>query len=77
MMVAPRVHSDVADYFLFKVEREGAKMVTLSIERTVGLLMDSDTIPVLNVNYDTILNDLKTLGCVRFADKVNQYEYAV
>lgn len=75
MMVAPRVHSDVADYFLFKVEREGVKMITLSIERTVGLFMESDTIPVLNVNYDTILNDLKTMGCVQFADKVNSYSY--
>ena len=77
MMIAPRVHSDVTDFFRYKVISDNVKMVTLSIERSVGLFMDSGTIPILNDNYDTIINDLKTLGCSEFADKVNQYQYAV
>lgn len=76
LMVAPRIHSDVVDFFLYKVERDNAKMITLSIEKTVSLFSESSTILRLNENYDQILSDLKRLGPTKFADAVNSYVFA-
>ncbi len=76
MMIAPRIHYDVADYFSYKTEREKVKMLTLTIERTVELFMESETILRLNDNFDTILRDLLSIGHIKFVDKVNTFRYS-
>lgn len=76
MMIAPRVHTDVADYFQYKAERESLKITPLSIERTIGLFRESETIPKLGVNYDEILNLLLTSSIQVYTDTINAYKVA-
>ena len=58
MMIAPNVHSDVADFFQFKAIRDEVKITPLTIERTIGLLNDSDTLQELGLHYDDILQSI-------------------
>lgn len=76
MMIAPRVHSDVADYFQYKADRESLKITPLSIERTVGLFKESDTLPKLGVKYDDILNLLLNSSVQVYTDTINAYRVA-
>jgi len=77
MMIAPRVHPDVEDWFQFRSIREKTKMMALSIERVTGLFVDSNSIPVLNTNYDELLNKLIEGDPITFADEMNSYVAAV
>ena len=73
MMVAPCVHDDVADFFQFKAIREDVKITPVTIERTVGLFMDSETLQSLGINYDEILQLLKNSSISIYTDKMNSY----
>lgn len=73
MMIAPRVHTDVADYFQYKAERYGLKITPLSIERTIGLFQDSDTLSELGLNYDQILELLLNNSVQVYTDTINGY----
>lgn len=76
VMVAPRVHSDVVKFFKFLVMVDNSMMTTLSIEKSLGMFMESNTIPELNASFDGIIDEMKNLSLERFADKINAYVYA-
>ena len=73
MMIAPRVHEDVARYFKFEAMEDEAKITPLTIERTIGLFQDSKTLQELGINYDIILNLLVTQKVQIYTDSVNSY----
>ena len=77
VMVAPRVHADVADFFRYKVITDNARLMPLSIERTVGLINESETITILNANYDQLIKLLKEAQCNVFADTINKYSFSL
>ena len=74
MMIAPRVHSDIADYFQYRSDRDHLKIIPLSIERTIGLFQDSETLNQLGINYDVILQLLLTTAAQVYTDKINAYK---
>lgn len=75
MMVAPRIHVDVADYFVYNAERKNVKMTTLSIAKVVGLFADSPEIEILKTNFDQVfdkmMSNVKDLSV--FVDYINLY----
>ena len=73
MMIAPCVHNDVADFFQFKAVREGVKITPITIERTIGLLKDSNTLQDLGLNYDEILQLLVNNDVEVYSDIINAY----
>lgn len=73
MMVAPYIHPDVVEFFRFKAINDKVNISTLSIEKTIGLISDSENIKDLNKNYDSIIFDLKTLDVQQFVDKINSF----
>ena len=73
MMIAPCVHDDVADFFQFKAIREDVKITPVTIERTVGLFMDSETLQLLGINYDEILQLLKNSSVAIYTNEMNSY----
>ena len=74
MMVAPYVHPDVIDYFQYQIHSSKTKMLTLTIDRTVGLLADSETVAMLADNFDEILNWFSSQPRQEVADRINAYE---
>lgn len=74
MMIAPRVHEDVARYFKFEAVEDDAKIAPLTIERTLGLFNDSDNLQQLGINYDVILNLLLTQKVQVYTDAINAYK---
>lgn len=77
MMVAPYIHPDVVEFFRFKAINDKVKISTLSIEKTIGLISDSENIKDLNHNYDSIIVDLKTLDAQQFVDKINTFRISI
>lgn len=77
MMVAPYIHADVVEFFRFKAINDKVSISTLSIEKTVALISDSESIKDLNNNYDSIIVDLKTLDVQQFVDKVNTFRITI
>ncbi len=77
MMIAPYVHSDVADYFMYKLKTEGVKLTTLTISKTIDLMMVSNDIPNLNDNYDKIIDLMKVTDATSFANLINDFEFDV
>ena len=73
MMIAPCVHTDVADFFQFKAVREGVKITPITIERTIGLLKDSNTLQDLGLNYDEILQLLVNNDVEVYSEIINAY----
>ena len=43
-MVAPYIHPGVVEFFRFKVINDKVNISTLSIEKTIGLISDSENI---------------------------------
>lgn len=74
MMIAPRVHCDIVDYFQYRSDRDNLKITPLSIERTIGLFKDSETLQQLGINYDTILQLLLTKSVQVYTDTINAYK---
>lgn len=74
MMIAPRVHSDIADYFQYRSDRDNLKIIPLSIERTIGLFQDSETLNQLGINYDVILQLLLNTAAQVYTDTINTYK---
>lgn len=73
MMVAPYVHPDVIDYFKYQIYSSNAKILTLTIDRLIGLLKDSDTVDLLTDNFDKILNWFNSHTKQEIADQINSY----
>ena len=46
---------------------------TISIEKTIGLISNSESVKDLNNNYDSIIIDLKALDVQQFVDKINTF----
>ncbi len=74
-MIAPSVHTDVADYYQYQADAKSVKITTLSIERVVGLFDESKTVKELNNNFDKLVDDLINLQPEEFAEKVNTYRF--
>lgn len=74
MMVAPYVHPDVIDYFQYQIHSSKTKILTLTIDRTVGLLVDSETVAMLANNFDEVLNWFSSQPKQKVADRINSYE---
>ena len=73
MMIAPRVHEDVARYFRYEAKEGEAKIAPVTIERTVGLFKDSETLHDLGINYDQILDLLISQSVQIYTDTINAY----
>lgn len=73
MMIAPRVHEDVARYFKFEAQEDEAKITPVTIERTLGLFQDSETLRDLGINYDEILQLLLSNKVQVYTDTINAY----
>lgn len=73
MMVAPYVHPDVIDYFQYQIHSSRTKMLTLTIDRTVGLLVDSETVAMLANNFDEILDWFSSQSKQEVSDRINSY----
>lgn len=73
MMIAPRVHEDVARYFRYEAKEGEAKIAPVTIERTVGLFKDSETLRDLGINYDQILDLLVSQSVQIYTDTINAY----
>lgn len=73
MMIAPCVHNDVADFFQFKAIKDGVKITPITIDRTIGLFKDSDTLLELGLNYDEILRLLIDNDVEVYSDMINAY----
>lgn len=76
-MVAPCIHSDVVEFFRFKAINDKVNITTLSIERTIKLISESNNIKDLNNNYDSIIVDLKKLDVQQFVDKINTFRITI
>lgn len=77
MMVAPYINPDVVEFFRFKAINDKVNISMLSIEKTIGLISDSENIRDLNSNYDSLIVDLKTLDVQQFADKINTFKISI
>ena len=73
MMIAPRVHEDVARFFKFEAQEDEAKITPVTIERTLGLFQDSETLRELGINYDEILQLLLSNKVQVYTDTINAY----
>lgn len=73
MMIAPRVHEDVARYFRYEAKEGEAKIAPVTIERTIGLFKDSETLRALGINYDQILDLLVSQSVQIYTDTINGY----
>lgn len=76
-MVAPYIHPDIVEFFRFKAINDKVNISILSIEKTIGLISDSENINDLNNNYDSIIVDLKTLDVQQFVDKINSFRISI
>lgn len=77
MMVAPYVHPDVADYFMYKLKTENVKLTTLTIAKTIDLILESNDILNLNINYDEIIDFMKITDSISFANSINDFEFDI
>ena len=75
MMIAPVVHSDVIEFFRFKAITDNASIASITIDKTIGLFNDSETIKDLGLNFDEIVSLLKELSPDDFSEKINTYRY--
>jgi len=75
MMIAPIIHADVASFFRYQAKEEDAKITTVTIDRTVGLFAESETLNDLGVNFDEIVKLLVTLKAPEYTEKINSYRY--
>lgn len=75
MMIAPVVHSDVIEFFRFKAITDNANIASITIDKTIGLFDESDTIKDLGLNFDEIVSLLKRLSPDDFSEKINTYRY--
>jgi len=71
-MVAPRVHSDVADFFKYKAQTENVKILPLTITKTVYIIKDNQTILSLNKESDLLVERL-IANKDKFVDEVNAF----
>lgn len=73
-MIAPRVHPDVVDFFKYKHEREGVKIVSINIDWIANLLNVCSNLENLNQNFDSTLSKLDKMEKNEFADFMNDYK---
>lgn len=73
-MVAPAVHTDVVDYFVYASDRNKVSMITVSINVMVALFESSNTITKLNESFDIIFNKMMESEFDEFADLINKFK---
>lgn len=76
-LIAPRIHSDVVDYFKYKAITDTAKILPLKIDKFLDLLDRSKTIAELNANFDRELALFLTTDSYDYANLVNLFEYKI
>lgn len=76
-MDALYVHPDVADYFMYKLKTENVKLTTLTIAKTIDLILESNDILNLNINYDEIIDFMKITDSTSFANSINDFEFDI
>lgn len=74
MMIAPKVHTDVALMFYLMDISEQVKMIPTTIDRTLFLVNKSLTISNLNSNFEIDLNDMKK-SRDEYVEKINSYRF--
>lgn len=72
-MVAPAVHPDVIDYFVYASDRNNVSMITTTINVMAALFKNSDSISKLNNNFDIVFKEMIGNDVEIFADKINRY----
>lgn len=77
IMITPYIHPDVVEFFRFKAINDRVNISALSIEKTIGMIFESNNIKDLNNSYDLIINDLKTLTVQEFVDKINSFRISI
>ena len=75
LMVAPRIHADVIDFFKYKIATDNAKILSLSIDKTVDLFNMSPSILKLNNQYDIEMLILTSSSNQEYADEVNSFRF--
>ena len=72
-MIAPYIHIDTIEFFQYKLNTKNIKILPLTIERIVGLFIESENIKKLNVNFDNIVKILKDKDINEFFNIINSY----
>lgn len=75
LMVAPRIHADVIDFFKYKIATDNAKILSLSIDKTVDLFNMSPSILKLNNQYDIEMLILTSSSNREYADELNSFRF--
>mgnify|MGYP003330107710 CR=1 FL=1 len=76
ILICPKVHQDIADYFQYQVNGKHNKIIAISIKQFISLLKNSKTVDDFNTNFNLILNSLSKDESVDLHDyliKVNNY----
>ena len=73
MMIAPKVHRDITDFFQYKADKEDVHIIPITIERAIGLFKESNILSDLGINYDQILQILLEKSPQEYSDKMNEY----
>ncbi len=71
VMVAPRIHVDIARYFKFEIVSDEAKIIPLTIYKTGIMIKNCETVNALNRQFDLYIDDLIKEKPELFVDKVN------
>lgn len=71
IMVAPKIHIDVARFFRYEIKEENARIIPLTISKTTNMISESTTIKELNSNYDKFLNCILNMKIEEFVDSIN------
>ncbi len=74
IMVAPRVHVDVARYFKFEIMTDDAKIIPLTINKTATMITNSPTVKKLNDSFDKFVSCLLNLKIEEYVDSINSFE---
>lgn len=75
IMIAPRIHADVVDYFKYKIMTSNARIIPLTVDKSIGLFNMSPTIDDLNNQYDLELCLLTASSNDEYADEINKFKF--
>lgn len=73
MMVAPKVHSEISDYFAYKSKTQNVSLIPITIGLLCEWLKSSDDVISLNGNFDYYLDKLLNLQNIEYTDLVNVF----
>lgn len=77
LMIAPRAHSDVVDFFRYQIFRCNARIIMVTIDKAVELIATSPNIDALNNKYDVQRTLLNNDAPDVYADEINRFRYAL